>query len=184
MFCCTTSLTADNWSMFSVRYVCSLTANRIGITNFTGISVKRALTPLFALSVLQSIGPTAEAEVDSRAQYPGSYRTSCLGIYGTPGFLQAECRSGNGNLKFTRLDQPRLCVGDIENDDGRLKCTRRKETVPVGSYRSSCRKARVFQGSLYAECTDDSGSYRSSFLNEYHLCSGDVSNNNGYLRCN
>jgi hypothetical protein len=54
--------------------------------------------------------------------------------------------------------------------------------LPPGSWRDSCRKARVEGHFLTAECRRKSGSYRDVTF-DLRRCSGDIGNDNGKLFC-
>jgi hypothetical protein len=66
---------------------------------------------------------------------------------------------------------------------GAFSLSARAADVPQGSYLQTCVNVQLGQGSLYATCQDTSGHYRNSVLPEYRECVGDISNNNGDLRC-
>ncbi len=54
--------------------------------------------------------------------------------------------------------------------------------LPPGSWRDSCRKARVDGHFLTAECRKKSGSYRDVTF-DLRGCNGDIGNDNGKLFC-
>lgn len=56
------------------------------------------------------------------------------------------------------------------------------QAAPSGSYTNSCRNASERGGTLYAECRDSSGRYRSTSLS-LRGCSGDIANSGGNLYC-
>jgi hypothetical protein len=55
---------------------------------------------------------------------------------------------------------------------------------PPGSYRQTCANVQMRQGSLFANCQDTEGRWRSTVLPAAYECVGDVTNINGELRCN
>jgi hypothetical protein len=55
---------------------------------------------------------------------------------------------------------------------------------PPGSYRESCANIQMRDGSLFANCQDTEGRWRSTVLPYAYDCVGDVNNINGELRCN
>jgi hypothetical protein len=55
--------------------------------------------------------------------------------------------------------------------------------APDGSYQQSCRNYTASRGTLTGECQSRSGAWRSSSLDDYRNCSGDISNNDGTLTC-
>jgi hypothetical protein len=54
---------------------------------------------------------------------------------------------------------------------------------PGGSYQQTCRKIGVRGNTLYAECQDTDRHWRSSQLQDYQRCNGDIQNVNGSLQC-
>ncbi len=55
---------------------------------------------------------------------------------------------------------------------------------PPGSYRETCANIQMRNGTLFANCQDVDGRWRSTVLPEAYECVGDVTNINGDLRCN
>jgi len=55
---------------------------------------------------------------------------------------------------------------------------------PPGSYRETCANIQMRSGTLFANCQDMEGRWRSTVLPETYECVGDVTNINGELRCN
>jgi hypothetical protein len=55
--------------------------------------------------------------------------------------------------------------------------------APDGSYQQSCRNINASRGTLTAECHTRSGRWAQSTLDDYRNCDGDISNDNGKLRC-
>jgi CVNH domain len=55
---------------------------------------------------------------------------------------------------------------------------------PPGSYRETCSNVQMRGGTLFANCQDTEGRWRSTVLPEAYECVGDVTNINGELRCN
>lgn len=83
----------------------------------------------------------------------------------------------------------RSCRGDIANVNGWLRCRRDDDDnddddydLPGGSWRSSCRNARIYGSMLHAQCRDYVGAWRDTSL-DLRNCEGDVRNNNGRLSC-
>ncbi|AUX20968.1 uncharacterized protein SOCEGT47_014450 [Sorangium cellulosum] len=115
----------------------------------------------------------------------GSYRRTCWNVRTDRGTLFATCEDRRGRHHETYLQQYWLCRGDIENDDGRLRCAdqRPDDRTPEGSYRSTCRNIRTDRGTLYAECMDRGGRFRATHLEGFRTCRGDIENDNGMLRC-
>jgi len=55
---------------------------------------------------------------------------------------------------------------------------------PPGSYRQTCANIQMRNGTLFANCQDMEGRWRSTVLPAAYECVGDVTNINGELRCN
>lgn len=58
------------------------------------------------------------------------------------------------------------------------------QAPPPGSYAQTCANIQMRQGTLFANCQDTEGRWRSSVLPAAYDCVGDVTNINGELRCN
>lgn len=121
---------------------------------------------------------------------PGSYQQSCRDIYAEWDVLAATCRTRTGDWNYTTLSNYRDCEGDIANHNGRLVCVRDDDDddddggwLPRGSYRDTCRRERVEDGTLTAECVDRNGRWRYTELQNFRSCRGDIANVNGMLRC-
>jgi len=118
---------------------------------------------------------------------PGSYLQSCRDITATYDVLAATCRMRGGNWNYTTLTDYRDCDGDIVNKNGRLACEREPypddDWLPRGSYQETCRRARVEDDTLTAECVDQNGRWRYTELQSFRSCRGDIRNVNGMLRC-
>ncbi|WP_437488169.1 hypothetical protein WME75_08240 [Sorangium sp. So ce1014] len=76
-----------------------------------------------SLSTLLSISDVAQAQ---RRPPEGSYLRTCRNVRTERGTLSAMCRDRRGNYLRTRMVDFRRCGGDIENDNGRLRCARRR----------------------------------------------------------
>ena len=57
------------------------------------------------------------------------------------------------------------------------------QTLPQGSYSSSCKDARMLGGELVAFCDQGNGNWRTTTLSQADHCTGDVQNLNGTLTC-
>jgi hypothetical protein len=55
---------------------------------------------------------------------------------------------------------------------------------PPGSYVQTCANIQMRDGTLFANCQDTDGRWRSTVLPQAYQCVGDVTNINGELRCN
>jgi hypothetical protein len=124
-------------------------------------------------------------QVPTYAQPPGSYRNSCdLGRTRVEGnTLFSSCKDRVGNFHDTQLDEFNLCVGDIFNDNGLLKCNK-GAALPPGSYTQSCEVSSVTGTTLHSNCKDRNGNFHPTDLEHFDQCIGDIFNDNGTLRCN
>jgi hypothetical protein len=57
------------------------------------------------------------------------------------------------------------------------------EGIPRGSYLNTCDGARVEGDNLIARCRTRGGIEQRSALSDVNRCAGDISNDNGVLRC-
>lgn len=120
---------------------------------------------------------------------PGSYQSTCKDIYADGTTLSATCRGSFGQWNYSTLRDYRDCEGDIANERGRLVCRDDPyddgddQWLPRGSYRETCRRARVVDRTLTAECVDRNGNWRYSELVDFSRCRGDIANANGRLVC-
>ncbi|WP_437735826.1 CVNH domain-containing protein [Sorangium sp. So ce1335] len=81
---------------------------------------------LGALSLSTVMSSSAPAQAQHRDREPrGSYRRTCTDIRTERGTLYARCKDRRGNYRITRMIDYRRCPGDIENDNGRLRCSGR-----------------------------------------------------------
>lgn len=143
-------------------------------------------------AVALSLGAFFGAEPAMAQPIPsGSYQGSCDNISAYDDTLRARCQTEEGDWINSRLDDYSECDGDIGNIDGRLTCSRddRRDDrgdygIPPGSYQETCRNERVESGDLIADCADRNGRLRHSELQNHRFCRGDISNDNGNLRCN
>ncbi|WP_437726421.1 CVNH domain-containing protein [Sorangium sp. So ce861] len=75
-----------------------------------------------SLSAVLSSSDMAQAQ---RRPPEGSYLRTCRNVRVDRGALHAMCQDRRGNYHRTRMVDFRRCRGDIENDNGRLRCGRR-----------------------------------------------------------
>jgi hypothetical protein len=117
----------------------------------------------------------------------GSYLQTCRDITATYDVLAATCRMRGGNWNYTTLSDYRDCDGDIVNTNGRLTCVRGSyeddDWLPRGSYQETCRRERVEDDTLTAECVDRNGRWRYTELQSFRSCRSDIRNVNGMLQC-
>jgi hypothetical protein len=57
------------------------------------------------------------------------------------------------------------------------------QSVPTGSYQSSCKNIDVRGEVLSANCQDADGRWEATLLRDYRSCGSDIMNDNGALRC-
>ncbi|WP_437969528.1 hypothetical protein WMF04_09595 [Sorangium sp. So ce260] len=82
---------------------------------------------LGALSLSTALSSSDVAQAQDRDRAPrGSYLRTCRDVRTDRGTLFARCEDRRGNYHRTRMEDYRRCRGDIENDNGRLRCSRRR----------------------------------------------------------
>jgi len=130
----------------------------------------------------------------------GSYLQSCQDVHAKGDDLHARCQTQNGDWKDAKLDDYNKCHGDIVNDDGRLRCVAGQSGYyrgpgptgmpnhsnvygPQGSYTRTCTDLRVEGDDLHARCQTTDGGWHDAKLDDYQKCQGDITNDNGHLRC-
>jgi hypothetical protein len=112
---------------------------------------------------------------------PGSYNQTCKNTTVQGADLHSSCRERGGGYKSTSLASFALCIGDIKNDDGSLRCSK-GEGLVEGSYKSSCRGSAMDNTVLRSSCKEINGPYVASQL-DVTGCRGDIANVNGALTC-
>ncbi len=137
------------------------------------------------------------------AGYPGGYRgtvgnsytQSCKDIKSHGDHLEARCKTASGDWVHTSLDDYRKCKGQIINDNGNLRCVAANTAYiggaagyasgnfPAGSYTQTCQEIHVNGDDLEARCSTANGDWRSSKLDDFQKCRGDIVNDDGHLRC-
>jgi CVNH domain-containing protein len=134
-----------------------------------------------ALAILWRPATSGAAAVDNP---PGSYQQSCKNISVRGDDLRARCKDNYGNYHDTVLDHADRCWGDISNDNGNLVCNNGQGWGgPNGSFTQTCRDVSVRWNVLRARCQTADGRWVDSSLDQYSRCKGDISNENGQLRC-
>ncbi|WP_437908009.1 hypothetical protein WME95_09005 [Sorangium sp. So ce327] len=82
---------------------------------------------LGALSLSAVLSSSDVAQAQDRGRPPrGSYLQTCRNVRTERGTLFARCEDRRGNFHDTRMVDWRRCRGDIENDNGRLRCSGRR----------------------------------------------------------
>jgi CVNH domain len=124
----------------------------------------------------------------------GSYTQSCRDVWVENDTLHASCQTRAGNWITSVLPDISSCGGDISNQDGHLRCNRgagppggyrtQGSPSPRGSYLQSCRDVWVENDTLHASCQTRAGNWITSGLTYISQCRGDISNQDGHLRCN
>ena len=113
---------------------------------------------------------------------PGSYAETCRNIRFDDNTISAKCLTMNHRWVKTTLTNRRECIGGIINDDGNLVCTR-QTPPPNGSYLQTCAPIYARNDVLRARCQTRMGSWTWTTLNDFDSCRGDISNEDGQLRC-
>lgn len=57
------------------------------------------------------------------------------------------------------------------------------EAVPQGTYLETCRNAAIDGDRLNAECENNAGKFKKTWLDGYRYCGGDIANEDGVLVC-
>ena len=138
---------------------------------------------LAAIVLLAWVLPSSAAQAQ---QVPrGSYLRSCPEATVSRNTLIATCRQVDGQWRQSTLADVDRCVGDIGNNNGRLRCSYGPPPGPVpgGSYQLSCTDARISGSTLSAACRTRNGRTQRSALAEINRCVGDIGNDDGRLTC-
>jgi hypothetical protein len=112
---------------------------------------------------------------------PGTYQQSCNNISVRGDDLRARCKDNYGHYHDTVLDHADRCWGDISNNNGNLVCLQRGG--PSGSFTQSCRDISVRWGVMRARCQTRDGRWVDTSLDQYSRCNGEITNEDGELRC-
>ena len=112
----------------------------------------------------------------------GSYTESCGEIRLWGDALRATCQNSTGQWLETSLRDFTHCVGDIVNDEGTLRCSM-GTAPPTGPYSQSCRNIYFHGGALHAACKTSGDKWVRTTLDRADRCVGDITNNDGTLRC-
>lgn len=121
----------------------------------------------------------------AHAQPPpsGGYLQSCRDSRVQGSTLVSSCKDRGETFHHTELRDFAQCLGDIFNDNGTLGCSR-GALPPAGSYARSCEQTFVDGRNLRANCRNRGGGLAATTLFDFRVCVGDISNDNGALRCN
>lgn len=136
------------------------------------------ILPIFC-AIIAMIGvPSAHAQPPP----PGGYQQSCRDSRVQGNTLVSSCRDRGETFHGTELRDFAQCVGDIFNDNGVLGCSR-GAPPPGGSYARSCEQPFVDGQNLRANCRNRGGRLAATTLLDFRRCTGDISNDDGALRC-
>jgi hypothetical protein len=122
----------------------------------------------------------------------GGYTQTCQEVRTSGSTLEANCQTRTGQWNRTTLQNFNQCTGEIENDDGRLVCSkagynpggyRQPDGAPHGSYAQTCQKISTRGGTLKAKCQSSNGRWHSTSLPNFDRCHAGIVNDNGNLRC-
>lgn len=122
----------------------------------------------------------------------GGYTQTCQEARTSGDTLEANCQTRSGQWTRTTLENFNQCTGGIENDDGRLVCSkagynpggyRQPDGVPYGPYSQTCQRISTRGSTLKAKCQTIYGRWHSTSLQNFDRCNGRIVNDNGNLRC-
>lgn len=141
----------------------------------------------------------------------GGYTQTCQEIRTSGNTLEANCQTISGQWNRTSLQNFNQCIGEIENNDGRLVCNKggnngqgyrngdqqgdrrdngqgyrngdRQNGAPYGGYTQTCQDIRTSGSTLQANCQKKNGKWRQASLRNFNLCTSEIENNNGKLVC-
>jgi hypothetical protein len=141
----------------------------------------------------------------------GGYTQTCQEIRTSGNTLEANCETKSRQWTRTSLQNFNQCIGEIENDDGRLVCTKggnrgqgdrnrdqqgdRRDNgqgyrngdwqngAPYGGYSQTCQDIRTSRSTLQANCQKKNGKWRQASLRNFNQCVSEIENNNGKLVC-
>ena len=113
---------------------------------------------------------------------PGGYQQSCRDSHIQGSTLVSSCKDRGQTFRPTELRDFTQCLGDIFNDNGTLRCNR-GALPPPGSYARSCEQTFVDGQNLRGNCRNRGGGLAATTLLDYRRCTGDISNDDGALRC-
>ena len=124
----------------------------------------------------------AHADAAAPSQPSGPYMDSCKNIRMKGTTLYAVCKSLDGREALTTLRNATSCAQGVINLNGILNCAV-SDVLPPGSYLSTCKDIRMKGTTLYASCNNGRDNWINAELHEANRCSGDITNENGTLRC-
>ena len=111
---------------------------------------------------------------------PDAAAQDCRNIHVRQGTLVGECRQDDGRWRLMRLENVEECRGKQAREDN-LACLDRG--IPRGSYLESCRDVEVRGDDLRATCRRKGGNWRTTKLENFGSCEGEIRNRDGRLSC-
>jgi len=154
----------------------------------------------FAMGTLMFLILGASAGLAQSAP-SGSYQQTCKDIGVRGDVLTARCQDTSGHWQNAQMRGISYCNGDILNDNGALRCNTsaggypggyqggynggyyNQGGIPGGSYSQTCQDVRIRGNDLEARCQTVNGDWRTTRLSRFDRCGGDITNDDGYLRC-
>ena len=112
----------------------------------------------------------------------GPYTDSCQNIEMKGNTLHAKCQSADGKWNAVELRNARNCADGVIDLNGVLSC--QSGIIPPGSYLSTCTDFNLHGATLMASCRNEKGTdIAAEKLRNANLCTGDIANKNGSLKC-
>jgi hypothetical protein len=124
----------------------------------------------------------AQREGGAAVQPGGSYTQTCKDIHMRGSTLHATCKSYDGHEAPALLRNADRCAQGVVNINGVLNCEV-NDVLPPGSYLATCKDVRLKGTSLVASCNNGKDRWLTTELRDANKCGGDISNQNGTLRC-
>ncbi|HEU4417188.1 MAG TPA: CVNH domain-containing protein [Candidatus Angelobacter sp.] len=126
-------------------------------------------------------GPSSQSS-GLPSQPAGSYSETCRDISMKGTTLRAVCKNLEGREAPTSLRDANRCPQGVINLNGILNCAV-NDVLPPGSYLATCKDVQMQGTTLRASCNDGKDRWVAARLSEAQKCTGDISNQNGSLRC-
>jgi hypothetical protein len=111
----------------------------------------------------------------------GPYSDSCQNIEMKGSTLHAKCQAADGKWNAAELRNAKSCANGVVNLNGVLSC--QTGIIPPGSYLSTCTDFNLHGSTLLASCRNEKGTDVAAELRNANLCTGDIANRNGSLKC-
>ncbi|BCW88467.1 hypothetical protein sos41_16070 [Alphaproteobacteria bacterium SO-S41] len=137
---------------------------------------------------------TGAAEARPAALPEGSYLDSCRDLYVEGSTLYGECQNNAGKWKKTWISNYGYCDGDIYNNNGVLDCrggrlpeqaapSKPSGGLPAGPWTKTCRDPALDGSILRANCKDNRGTWRPTWIDLRQCSSRTIGNDDGLLVC-